>query len=49
MYGFQVPKHFDKTLQLNARNYKDNKLKDNTHILDIIQLDEYDTFIDKNF
>ena len=45
MYGFQVPRNYQEALELDARN--GNTLWQDATALELAQIDEYDTFVDK--
>jgi hypothetical protein len=44
-YGFQVPRTYEQALRLDNRN--GNTLWENAATLELTQIDDYDTFIDK--
>jgi hypothetical protein len=44
-YGFEVPSTFEQALKLDKRN--GNTLWEDAATLEITQIDDYDTFIDK--
>ena len=46
-YGFEVPRNHDDAMRLNAMN-KNTKWRDAEN-LELAQLDEYNTFIDKGY